>query len=223
MTKVALRGLAQRKLRAFVTGPGDPPRRRVHRGQLRPHGHDQRVVRPASSTRRYRAPTSRSRRAPTGQADGGDLPAVLRRAARSRAPGAGRRAGRGRHLLARPLRRRRRATRSANSFAPEFISSVAPKPFETLTYTEGRPPRTAAEASIDDSTADREGLDDRRHAAASPARRGSSATGSSGSSGWATPPAAASGTAQLTLPEAQRDHRQARRARPDLGQGARRA
>ena len=37
----------------------------------------------------------------------------------------------------------------SNSFAPEFVSSVAPEPFETLTYTEGRPPDTANEASIE--------------------------------------------------------------------------
>src|ERR687895_135404 len=42
------------------------------------------------------------------------------------------------------------------AFAPEFVSSVAPEPFETLTYTDGRPPETADEASIDESTADRE-------------------------------------------------------------------
>ena len=47
----------------------------------------------------------------------------------------------------------------SNSFAPEFISSAAPKPFQTLTYTEGRPPETSDEASIDESTADREGFE----------------------------------------------------------------
>src|SRR5918997_1244858 len=36
----------------------------------------------------------------------------------------------------------------SSSFAPEFVSSFAPKPFDTLTYTEGRPPRTAGETSI---------------------------------------------------------------------------
>src|SRR5688500_3185509 len=35
------------------------------------------------------------------------------------------------------------------SFAPEFVSSPAPVPFETLTYTEGRPPENADQASID--------------------------------------------------------------------------
>ena len=83
---------------------------------------------------------------------------------------------------------------------------MAPKPFETLTYTEGRPPQTAAEASIDDSTADREGLDDRRHA---PDRRPGGREGATGSSGiqrLGETSGGGSGTAQLTLPEAQRDH-----------------
>jgi putative ABC transport system permease protein len=44
----------------------------------------------------------------------------------------------------------------SSSFAPEFVSSTATKPFDTLTYVEGRPPTTPAEASIDTSTADRE-------------------------------------------------------------------
>src|SRR5918999_1188626 len=46
----------------------------------------------------------------------------------------------------------------SSAFAPEFVSSVGPEPFETLTYTDGRPPETASEASIDESTADREDL-----------------------------------------------------------------
>ena len=50
-------------------------------------------------------------------------------------------------------------------FAPNFVSSVAPEPFETLTYVEGRPPESADEASIDTSTAENEKLADRRHAA----------------------------------------------------------
>ena len=31
----------------------------------------------------------------------------------------------------------------SSSFAPEFVSSTATKPFDTLTYVDGRPPRTA--------------------------------------------------------------------------------
>ncbi len=41
-------------------------------------------------------------------------------------------------------------------FAPQFVNSVSSKPFDTFTYTEGRPPRTAREAAIDSSTADKE-------------------------------------------------------------------
>ena len=47
----------------------------------------------------------------------------------------------------------------SNSFAPEFISSVAPEPFETLTYLDGEPPTDANQVAIDQSTADREGLE----------------------------------------------------------------
>jgi len=41
-----------------------------------------------------------------------------------------------------------------NSFAPNFISSLQPPRFETLDYVEGRKPRAAMEASIDTQTAD---------------------------------------------------------------------
>ena len=41
-----------------------------------------------------------------------------------------------------------------NSFAPNFIASLNPPRFETLTYVEGRKPRTDDEVSIDTQTAD---------------------------------------------------------------------
>jgi putative ABC transport system permease protein len=41
-----------------------------------------------------------------------------------------------------------------NSFAPNFISSLNPPRFETLDYVEGRKPRSHNEASIDTQTAD---------------------------------------------------------------------
>jgi putative ABC transport system permease protein len=40
------------------------------------------------------------------------------------------------------------------SFAPNFISSLQPSRFETLDYVKGRKPRTASEASLDTQTAD---------------------------------------------------------------------
>ncbi|MDQ3587121.1 MAG: ABC transporter permease [Actinomycetota bacterium] len=43
-------------------------------------------------------------------------------------------------------------------FAPNFVSSALPEPFETFTYTGGRPPRTAREAAVDASSAKRAGL-----------------------------------------------------------------
>jgi putative ABC transport system permease protein len=91
----------------------------------------------------------------------------------------------------------------SNSFAPEFVSSTAPKPFETLTYTQGRPPTNASEASIDESTADREGLEiggTLRIAGEAGVKSyrivGIQRLGDTSSGG--------AGTAQLTLPEAQR-------------------
>jgi putative ABC transport system permease protein len=89
------------------------------------------------------------------------------------------------------------------AFAPEFVSSVGPEPFETLTYTDGRPPESAAEASIDESTADREDLeigDTLRIAGQAGVEDyeivGLQRLGSTSSGG--------AGTAQLTLEEAQR-------------------
>jgi putative ABC transport system permease protein len=91
----------------------------------------------------------------------------------------------------------------SSAFAPEFVSSVAPEPFETLTYTDGRPPENANEASIDESTADRENLsigDTLRIAGPAGVKGydivGLQRLGSTSSGG--------SSTAQLTLPEAQR-------------------
>ena len=52
----------------------------------------------------------------------------------------------------------RRATSSARASLPSSSRPRAQKPFDTLTYIEGRPPRTAGETSLDQSTADREHL-----------------------------------------------------------------
>src|SRR5918992_1399777 len=91
----------------------------------------------------------------------------------------------------------------SSAFAPEFVSSVAPEPFETLTYTEGRSPENANEASIDESTADRENFeigDTLRIAGPAGVKAydivGLQRLGSTSSGG--------SSTAQLTLEEAQR-------------------
>ncbi len=43
-------------------------------------------------------------------------------------------------------------------FAPKFITSVLPEDLETQTYVEGRPPRDAKEASLDQSAADEAGV-----------------------------------------------------------------
>ena len=88
-------------------------------------------------------------------------------------------------------------------FAPNFVSSVAPEPFETLTYVEGRPPESADEASIDTSTAENENLqigDTLRIAGEREVGDykivGLQRLGDTSGGG--------AGTAQLTLPEAQR-------------------
>ena len=44
-------------------------------------------------------------------------------------------------------------------FAPKFITSLLPKDLETQTYEEGRPPRNAREASLDQSAAEEAGLE----------------------------------------------------------------
>ena len=89
------------------------------------------------------------------------------------------------------------------AFAPEFVTSVAPEPFETLTYTDGRAPRSAAEVGLDESTADREdlGIGDTLRIAGQAGVKdyeivGLQRLGSTSSGG--------SSTAQLTLEEAQR-------------------
>jgi len=43
-------------------------------------------------------------------------------------------------------------------FAPQFAVSAATAPFETMTYVEGRAPRSASEAAIDESNAERAGI-----------------------------------------------------------------
>ena len=43
-------------------------------------------------------------------------------------------------------------------FAPQFVVSTAPDPFDVLTYTEGRAPRTDREAAVDEANAEREDI-----------------------------------------------------------------
>jgi putative ABC transport system permease protein len=88
-------------------------------------------------------------------------------------------------------------------FAPNFVSSLSPEPFETLTTVEGRPPRSPDEVSLDMSTADSEGLeigDTLRIAGEREVREyeivGLQRLGDTEAGG--------AGTAQLTLEEAQR-------------------
>ena len=45
-----------------------------------------------------------------------------------------------------------------SKFAPKFITSILPEELETQTYTEGRPPRSRAEAALDQDAADEAGV-----------------------------------------------------------------
>jgi putative ABC transport system permease protein len=201
LTKVALRGLAQRKLRAFVTALAvllgvafiagsfvltDTINRSFD--EIFDEAYAGTDVAISSST--------------TGQGDSPDVPAFPERYLdRVRQVDGVEKAAGGIFSIVRfvdaqgdPL---------GNSFAPNFVSSTAPEPFETLTYTQGRPPTTAAEASIDESTADREDLEiggTLRIAGDAGVKNyrivGVQRLGDTSSGG--------AGTAQLTLPEAQR-------------------
>ena len=218
MTKVALRGLRQRKLRAFVTMLAVLLGVAFIAGQLRPHRHDQPLLR-----RHLRRGLRGHRRRDLVEHH---RPGRQRRRAR-RSPdryldACGRWTGcekaAGGIFSTRPLRGRE-GRAAQRRFAPEFVSSVAPEPFETLTYTEGRPPRDR-ERGLDRRVHRRSrGPRDRGHAAHRRPGGREGATRSSASSGSATPRRAASGTAQLTLPEAQRLTEQAGRVRRHLGPG----
>ena len=90
-----------------------------------------------------------------------------------------------------------------DSFAPNFISSLLPPRFETLDYVEGRKPRIASEASIDTQTADNGGLEigDRLRVAGAKEVKAYDIVGLTqlGDSNFG-----GAGIAQMTLPEAQR-------------------
>ncbi len=201
MTKVALRGLRQRKLRAFVTmlavllGVAFIAGSYVLTDTINRSFDDIFDV-------AYEGTDVAVSSSTTGQTDGGDVPPFSERYLDEvrRVDGVEKAAG-GIFSLVRFVDAKGEPLSS--SFAPEFVSSTAPKPFETLTYIEGRPPETASEASIDQSTADREDF-----------RPGGTLriAGPAGVKGYeltgiqrlGNTSSGGSGTAQLTLPEAQR-------------------
>ena len=156
MTKVAVRGLAQRKLRALVTvlaillGVAFIAGSYVLTDTINRSFDD-------IFDEAYAGTDVAVSSSTTGQADGGDLPPFSERYLNvvRRVPGVEAAAG-GIFSLGRFVDEK--GDPLSNSFAPEFISSTAPDPFQTLTYTEGRPPESANEASIDESTAEREDL-----------------------------------------------------------------
>jgi len=201
MTKVALRGLAQRKLRAFVTALA------VLLGVAFIAGS---YVLTDTINRSFDdifdtayegtdVAISSSTTAQTDAAEPPPFPASYLNRVRE-VPGVEKAAG---GIFSTVRFVDAQGDQLSSSFAPEFVASVAPKPFETLTYTDGEPPRTANEASIDESTADREGLEiggTLRIAGEAGVKAyrivGIQRLGDTSSGG--------AGTAQLTLPEAQR-------------------
>ena len=201
MTKVALRGLRQRKLRAFVTmlavllGVAFITGSYVLTDTINRSFDDIFDV-------AYEGTDVAVSPSTTGQSDNGEVPAFSDRYLDDvrEVDGVQKAAG-GIFSLVRFVDDKGEPLSAA--FAPEFVSSVAPQPFETLTYTDGRPPETGSEASIDESTAEREGLqpgDTLRIAGPAGVKAyeltGLQRLGNTASGG--------SGTAQLTLPEAQR-------------------
>ena len=138
MTKVSLRGLAQRKLRGFVTmlavllGVAFIAGSYVLTDTINRSFDDIFDTAYAGTDVAISSST-------TGQTDAAEPPAFPARYLRTveQVDGVEKAAGgiftTGRFVDAKgePL---------SAGFAPEFISSVAPEPFETLTYTEGRPP-----------------------------------------------------------------------------------
>src|SRR5919109_3514821 len=140
MTKVALRGLAQRKLRAFITALAvllgvafiagsyvltDTINRSFD--EIFDQAYAGTDVAVSSST--------------TGQTDGTDLPPFSDRSLDRvrQVPGVEKAAG---GIFSTVRFVDAQGEQLSSSFAPEFVSSTAPKPFDTLTYLEGHPPRT---------------------------------------------------------------------------------
>jgi putative ABC transport system permease protein len=156
VTKVALRGLAQRKLRAFVTvvavllGVAFIAGSYVLTDTINKSFDDIFDVAYAGTDVAISSST-------TGSMDATDLPAFPESYLDEvrQVDGVEKAAG-GIFSIARFVDAQ--GDQLSSSFAPEFVSSVSPKPFDTLTYTEGHPPRTAGETSIDESTANRENL-----------------------------------------------------------------
>jgi putative ABC transport system permease protein len=201
MTKVALRGLAQRKLRAFVTtlavllGVAFIAGSYVLTDTIN-ESFDDIFSEAYAGTDVAISPST------TGQGEEMDLPPISAAALNQvrQVDGVEKAAG---GIFSTIRFVDEEGEQLSAAFAPEFVSSVVPEPFETLTYTDGRPPESAEEASIDESTADRENFEigDTLRIAGPAGVKGYEIVGlqrlGSTSSGG-------SSTAQLTLEEAQR-------------------
>jgi putative ABC transport system permease protein len=201
VTKVALRGLAQRKLRAFVTMLAVLLGVAFIAGSYVLTDTIDRSFDDIFDTA-YAGTDVAVSSSTTGQGDAPEPPAFPARylGRVERVAGVEKAEG-GIFSTARFVDRKGDAL--GNSFAPNFVASVAHKPFESLTYVEGRPPETADQSSIDQATADREGLEvggTLRIAGDA----GVKAYEITGIQRLGNTSAGGAGTAVLTLPEAQR-------------------
>src|ERR671915_732485 len=201
MSKVALRGLAQRKLRAFVTmlavllGVAFIAGSYVLTDTIN-QSFDDIFDEAYAGTDVAISPST------TGQGEGLDLPpfsAQLLGQVRE-VDGVEKAAG---GIFSTNRFVDEEGEQLSSAFAPECVSSVAPEPSTPLPPPAARPPETADEASIDESTADREdfAIGDTLRIAGPAGVKGYEIVGlqrlGSTSSGG-------SSTAQLTLEEAQR-------------------
>ena len=193
-----------RKLRAVHHLARDLPRRRAHRRHLRPHRHDQQVVRRDLQRVAEGARTSAITRA-AGRGDPGRHAAARSRRACSTGCGRWTACEAAGGIFRSAASWTRRATRSATASRPNFISSLQPEAVRDAQLRaraarrERRPrPRstrrrpTAGTSKIGDTLRHRrrdeaQDVPDRRH----PAKLGDTSSGGAG-------------IAQLTLPEAQR-------------------
>jgi putative ABC transport system permease protein len=201
MRKVALRGIVQRKLRAFVTvvavllGVAFIAGSYVLTDTINKSFDDIFDVAYSGTDVAISSST-------TGQTQGTDLPPFSERYLDRvrQVPGVEKAAG---GILSTVRFVNAKGDPLTTSFAPNLVASVAPKPFETLTYVQGHPPTNAREASIDQSTAKREHfkLGDTLRIAG---ETGVTAYRIVGVQRLGKTESGGAATAELTLPEAQR-------------------
>ncbi len=215
MTRLAIRSLWARRVRAGATSLAVHPRGRLHRRLLRPHRHDLSPPSTKSSASRC-GDRRRGHRPRTRQHEGGEAPTVPRLLPAEGPEGrrtSRKRAGRSRTPWR--LLRRRRQIAIGPKFAPKSFSSSAAVQGSIHDSSTAGQPRGPREVLVDEAAAARAGLhlgdtaQDRRRAAgaAVQARRADRSFGR-------RRPSAAPRSPRSTLPAAQRAHPRPRPARP---------